>query len=163
MNPQRFGYLSSRPASAADEEFLAALYASTRTNLQHLPVPREVIDAIVRHQHALQALGYAEAFPDAEYLVLEHDGIPIGRAVLSATPRELRLVDLSIVPEARRLGHARAVLAALQERATARGCAVALRVRNDNDEARALYGSLGFMVVSSDEVAQQMRWTPASD
>lgn len=160
---QRFGYLSSRPACAADEEFLAELYASTRTDLQHLPVPREVIAAIIRHQHALQSLGYADAFPNAEYLVLEHHGAPIGRAVLNSTPRELRLVDLSIVPRERRLGHARAVLVALQERAAAAGCALALRVRNDNDEARALYGSLGFTVVATDEVAQQMRWVPSGE
>jgi ribosomal protein S18 acetylase RimI-like enzyme len=156
-----FEHLSARPATAGDAPFLAQLYASTRADLLHLPVPRDVIEAITRHQQQLQADGYAQAFPGAQYLVLEHLAAPIGRVVINVALGELRVVDMSIAPPARRRGHARAVLRALQQRAIDDGSTVALRVRKDNPGARKLYASLGFEVVSADESAEQMRWTPA--
>lgn len=157
----RFGHLSARPAAPADAPFLAALYASTRADLLHLPVPRTVVDAIIAHQQQLQAQGYAEAYPEAQYLVLEQDATPVGRLVLNRAPGQLRVVDLSIAPAARRRGHARAVLAALQEQAGREACVLTLRVRADNPGARALYASLGFEPVEADASAEQLRWTPA--
>jgi ribosomal protein S18 acetylase RimI-like enzyme len=148
-----------RPALPEDAAFLARLYASTRIDLQHLPVPAAVRDAIIRHQEQLQREGYRGTYPGAQFLVLEHAGAPVGRIVLHSTEEQLRVVDISIAPESRRRGHARAALVALQEQAAAQGKAVTLRVYNDNPAARALYASLGFAVVSRDEVSEQMRWS----
>jgi ribosomal protein S18 acetylase RimI-like enzyme len=155
-----FGHLAARPAAAGDNDFLAQLYASTRADLLHIPVPREVVDAIIRHQQQLQGQGYAASFPQAQYLVLEHLGAPVGRLVLNEGAGELRVVDISIMPRERRRGHARAVLRGLQERALAGGAAMTLRVHRDNLNARALYASMGFVAISGDEVSEQMRWTP---
>lgn len=155
-----FGHLAARPAAPSDSAFLSGLYASTRTDLLHLPVPREVAMAIIGHQETLQRQGYETSYPQAQWLVLEHLGAPVGRVVLNETPGELRVVDMSIAPAARRRGHARAVLQALCQRALEEGKAVTLRVRKDNPNARALYASLGFEVISGDEVSEQMRWAP---
>lgn len=154
------GHLATRPPTPADDAFLAQLYASTRTDLLHLPVPADVAMSIIRHQQQLQAIGYAADFPGAEHLLLEHDGAPVGRAVIHASPGDIRLVDLSIAPQARRCGHASAVLRALQERAVREGRSVTLRVRRDNANARTLYAASGFVVVAQDEVSEQMCWTP---
>jgi len=126
-----------------------------------LPVPHEIVAAIIQQQQQLQAEGYAHTYPDAHFLMLEDEGMPVGRVVLNRSPRDLRVVDLSIAPAARRKGHARAVLRALQERAADEGLSVSLRVRRDNPEARALYASLGFERTASDEMAEQMRWMKA--
>jgi ribosomal protein S18 acetylase RimI-like enzyme len=155
-----FGHLAARPAEPADDDFLAQLYASTRADLLHIPVPREVVDAIIRHQQQLQGQGYAASFPRAQYLVLEHLGAPVGRLVLNEGAGELRVVDISIMPRERRRGHARAVLLSLQERARACSAALTLRVHRHNLNARALYASMGFVAISGDEVSEQMRWTP---
>lgn len=154
----RFGHLRARPVAPADAPFLAALYASTRADLLHLPVPRTVVDAIIAHQQKLQAKGYAEAWPQAHYLVLEDGATPVGRLVLDRAPGRLRVVDLSIAPAARRRGHARAVLEALQECAGREACVLTLRVRADNPAARALYASLGFEPVEADASGEQLRW-----
>lgn len=151
--------LKGRAPSAGDEEFLAQLYASTRADLLHLPIPADVAKAIIGHQQQLQAAGYAKDFPDASYWVLEHSGERVGRLVLNVRPDEIRVVDLAIAPEARRRGHAREALRALQTRARQDGCSLALRVLHSNEAARALYESLGFTEVSADEMALQMRWT----
>ncbi|MFD2366554.1 GNAT family N-acetyltransferase [Pseudoduganella sp. GCM10020061] len=155
-----FGTLTTRPPVASDDDFLARLYASTRADLLHLPVPAEVARAIIRHQQQLQAIGYAADFPHAEYLVLESDGVAVGRAVIDTSASGIRLVDISIAPEARRRGYAATVLRALQERGDGTGIPVTLRVRRDNAGARALYADLGFVVIAADEIAEQMCWTP---
>jgi ribosomal protein S18 acetylase RimI-like enzyme len=156
----RLGHLDARPAAGHDTGFLSRLYASTRTDLLYLPVPREVAMAIIAQQEQLQRRGYEQAYPQAQFLVLEHLGAPVGRLVLNAAAGELRVVDLSVEPGQRRRGHARAVLRSLQEWARREGTVVSLRVRKDNPNARALYASLGFAPVSGDEVSEQMRWTP---
>lgn len=155
-----FAPLTTRPPVASDDAFLADLYASTRTDLLHLPLPAALAASIVRHQQQLQSIGYASGYPHAEYLLLEYEGSPVGRAVINTTPAEIRLVDLSIAPQARRRGHAACVLRALQRRALDTGIPVALRVRKDNASARALYAKHGFVVVGEDEQSEQMRWTP---
>ena len=155
-----FAPLTTRTPAATDAAFLAPLYASTRTDLLHLPVPADVAMSIIRHQQQLQSAGYAAGFPDAEYLLLEHQGCPVGRAVIHATPAEIRLVDISIAPEARRRGHAASVLRGLQERSSRDAVPVTLRVRRDNGGARALYAAHGFLVIGGNELAEQMSWTP---
>lgn len=154
----RFGDLFARTPDTGDEPFLAQLYASTRTDLLQLPVPSNVMSAIIGHQQQLQATGYSRDYPSARYFLLEHAGVAIGRIVLNAGPCETRVVDLAIAPEARRRGYAAEVLRALQDRAQEDGRSLALRVLRDNAGARALYESLGFAEVSSDEMAIQMRW-----
>jgi ribosomal protein S18 acetylase RimI-like enzyme len=150
---------AGRAALPDDADFLARLYASTRIDLLYLPVPADVRAAIIRHQQQLQGQGYRATWPGAQFLVLEDAGAPVGRIVLHAAQSEWRVIDISIAPEARRRGHARAALAALQEQAARQGKAVTLRVHKDNPAARALYAALGFAPVSEDEVSEQLRWT----
>jgi ribosomal protein S18 acetylase RimI-like enzyme len=157
------GHLHARPVTPADEDFLAQLYASTRQDLLHLPVPREVIDGITRHQQKLQTLGYLASFPDAQFLLLEHLGVPVGRLVLHEADGEIRIVDIAIAATARRRGHARSVLRSIQGRAAGQSAALTLRVRKDNPNARTLYALLGFAVTEEDEVSEQMRWTPQNE
>lgn len=151
--------LSARAPASGDEEFLAQLYASTRADLLHLPVPADVAKAIIGHQQQLQAAGYARDYPDASYWVLEHSGERVGRVVLNVRSGETRVVDLAIAPQARRRGHAREVLRALQARARLDGSTLGLRVLRNNEGARTLYECLGFVDVSADELALQMRWS----
>jgi ribosomal protein S18 acetylase RimI-like enzyme len=159
----RFGQLAARAVEESDATFLAQLYASTRQDLLHLPVPREVVEGITRHQQTLQTVGYRSSFPQARYLLLEHLGVPVGRLVLNESAGELRVVDVAITPAERRRGHARAVLRTLQQRCVEEACSLTLRVRKDNPQARRLYAALGFVVTGGDEVSEQMCWTPQNE
>jgi ribosomal protein S18 acetylase RimI-like enzyme len=66
------------------------------------------------------------------------------------------------MPSARRRGHARAVLAALQLQAAAQGCVLRLRVRQDNHAARALYAALGFEEERSGDGFAELCFCPAA-
>ncbi len=57
----------------------------------------------------------------------------------------LNVHDLAVLPEFQRRGIGRALLAAAEERALARGCCkLTLEVREDNHRARSLYHERGF-------------------
>jgi ribosomal protein S18 acetylase RimI-like enzyme len=69
----------------------------------------------------------------------------LGYSTFAARPL-LNLHDLAVVPEARGLGVGRALLAAVDAEARARGCVkVTLEVREDNGRARRLYEHTGFI------------------
>lgn len=163
MSTRRFGALQARAAAADDAPFLAALYLSTRPDLGALPVPRSVIEGIARHQQALQREAYARACPDAEEWIVEDGEGPAARLVLERREREIRVLDLSVAPRARRRGHARALLCALQAEAGEGGRALALRVRLDNTPARRLYAGLGFRALREDGSSQELRWRPQNE
>lgn len=128
--------------------------------MQHLPVPQSVRDGILAHQQQLQAKDYRARYPGAEYLIVEEGGVPVGRVVIDRGAGTLRVIDLAIAPSARRRGHARAVLGALQLhlQAPGPGCELRLRVRLDNHAARALYAALGFMQEHGADGFAELRW-----
>src|SRR3954451_8104368 len=68
----------------------------------------------------------------------------VGRGVVSGS--WLGITSMVTVPNARRRGHARAIVRALAHWASAQGCTYAmLQVESTNDPARALYASAGFV------------------
>lgn len=150
--------LHIRDAGAADEAFFAGLYRSTRADLLALPADPSVIDGLIAMQHRLQMAGYHNSYPQAVYQVLERDGMAVGRLVTAAVDGAVRVVDIAVLPSARRAGVAAEALRRLQVQAAGAGHAVALSVRKDNVAARLLYEALGFAVDSEDTMRLELRW-----
>lgn len=75
------------------------------------------------------------------FLVAQPVGFALGRVIAD----EAELLTLAVAPDARRLGHGRALLAAFETGAQTRGAAQAfLEVAADNAAARALYTAAGW-------------------
>jgi len=144
--------------AAADVAFFASLYRSTRDDLLALPVDPSVIDGLIAMQHRLQVAGYRNSYPQAVYQVLERDGVAVGRLVTAAVDGVIRVVDIAVLPSARRTGVAADALRRLQAQAAGAGHAVVLSVRQDNVAARHLYEALGFAVDSEDTMRLELRW-----
>jgi ribosomal protein S18 acetylase RimI-like enzyme len=96
-----------------------------------VPTLREQAQALVLlARDAEKAVGLATCF--------------FGFSTFAARPL-LNVHDLAVLPEFRGRGVGRALLAAAEARARARGCAkLTLEVREDNARARALYEQCGF-------------------
>jgi len=150
--------LHIRDAGAADEAFFASLYRSTRDDLLALPADPLVIDGLIAMQHRLQVAGYRNSYPHAVYQVLERDGVAVGRLVTAAVDGVIRVVDIAVLPSARRTGVAGEALRRLQAQAAGAGQTVTLSVRQDNVAARHLYEALGFAVDSEDTMRLELRW-----
>ena len=143
-----------------DLPFVAALYASTRR--EELAVtgwPREFQDAFLHQQHEAQHSFYRATYDGAEWLIIEQGGAPVGRLYRVVWPREIRVIDISLVPEARGTGVGGAILAAIQAEAREIGKAVSIHVEKNN-RARNLYLRLGFEVIEDKGVYDLMEWHP---
>ena len=133
-----------RPATDADLPFLCRLYASTREEeLAGVDWPQEQKDAFLRQQFEAQHAWYREQYAGASFDVVEANGEPAGRLYVDRWPREVRIVDISLLPQHRGRGFGSALLAALFAEADAAGKPVSVHVERFNPALR-LYGRLGF-------------------
>jgi ribosomal protein S18 acetylase RimI-like enzyme len=112
----------------------------------------------VPEQHRLQVAGYRDSYPQALYQVLERDGVAVGRLVTAAVDGTVRVVEIAVLPSARRTGVAADALRSLQAQAAGAGHVVALSVGQNNVAARRLYETLGFAVDSEDTMRLELRW-----
>lgn len=146
-----------RPATEADQPFLVALYATTRADLMLLPLADDQRDALVTMQYRAQDLHYRRHHPDASFDVVEVDGRPAGRLYVDLGAAEVRILDISLLPEHRGAGIGAALIRGVQERAAATGRTVSLHVAAGNSAA-ALYQRLGFSLVADLGVYRLLGW-----
>ena len=96
-----------RPMGDDDLPFAAAVYASTRTEeLEPTGWPDELKQAFLERQHEAQHHHYRSHYPGAEWLIVERGGKALGRLYLVEWTRELRVIDIALLPEARGQGSA---------------------------------------------------------
>jgi ribosomal protein S18 acetylase RimI-like enzyme len=151
-----------RPATAADEPFLLRLYASTRAEeLAMVDWPDDRKLAFVEQQFTAQHRWYREQYADASFAVVLVDGCPAGRLYLAAWEGELRLVDVSLLPEFRGRGIGQALVRQVLAEGASSGKAVSIHVERFNRALR-LYARLGFEIVEDKGVYLLLRWRPAA-
>ena len=135
--------VTRRPATAGDRPFLLRLYAAVREpELEAAGMPVEQRGAFVAQQFEAQSRQY-ETYRDTTFEILLIDGEPAGRLIVARRPEELRVVDISLLPEHRGQGIGGALLGALLEEADARGVKASIHVERLNP-AQRLYLRLGF-------------------
>ena len=147
-----------RAIVAADQDFIDALYRSTRDDLASMPVDPAFLAQLMRMQQHAQAQGMRSAFPQAQYFLLERDGAAVGRLVLDTASDKVHLVELALCTATRNRGAGSVVLGALQAMAAQRGVPLSLRVSLANVAARRLYARFGFVVTGADAVQESMQW-----
>ena len=144
-----------------DEAFLRELYASTRIDeLAHVGWSPEQVDGFLRMQFDLQRMHYRRYFADASFLIVVLDGRPVGRLYVHYSPQDVRVMDISLVPDVRGQGIGRRLLEDVIEQATALGAPVSLHVAVGSP-AQRLYERLGFRTVKQDPMNSFME-RPAS-
>jgi GNAT superfamily N-acetyltransferase len=153
--------LSLRAATDADHAFLDRLYASTRAEeMAATGWPEAMQRAFLAQQHQAQHRHYQGAFPELSRLIVEQSGAAIGRLYLYPGSEALRIVDISLLPEARGRGLGAALLRDVIRHARSIGRPVALRVFHGNP-ARRLYARLGFVPVAGLNASHEdMIWRP---
>lgn len=150
--------VKARAPRDGDADFLARLYASTRTDLHSATANPAFVASLIAMQQRLQGAGYRRNFPDANCLVLEQHGAPCGRIVVNLAADAVRLVDIALLAHARGQGLGRHILSALQRWATSRALPLTLAVHHANPAARRLYVALGFQSHSHTAVAEHLVW-----
>ncbi len=152
--------VSLRAATPQDTEFLAAVYATTR--IEEL-LATDWSDAqkagFCRMQFTAQDTHYRQHYPTAEFSVIEDSEIPVGRLYVDRWNREIRIMDIAILPEYRGKGIGTRLLAGLQNEAIRTNRHLSIHVERFNP-ARRLYERLGFRMTEDKGVHLLMEWTP---
>jgi len=147
-----------READSGDQDFLAALYASTRAEemARVTAWTGEQKQAFLRSQFDLQDQHYHQHYPGAERLLIEEGGAPVGRVFVNVTRTEIRVMDVALVPVARGRGIGSALMKRLLEFADRAALPVTLHVEPFNPALR-MYERQGFALVEMRGIYQFMR------
>jgi GNAT superfamily N-acetyltransferase len=148
-----------RPVTPDDDVFLLSVYDSTRAEelaqAQWQPGQRE---AFVRWQFDLQRKEYEARFPEAEYYVIWIADEPAGRIWIGEDQKQIRLLDIALLPQFQNRGAGTALLHWLIEKAKASGKPLRHMVFMLNQDAHRFYERLGFAVIEDLGAYKHMEW-----
>jgi len=111
--------------------------------------------AFLEMQFHAQATHYATHYVGAEFLVIEENDAPIGRLYIHRQPHDIRIVDISLVPEHRGKGIGTQLLRQILDEAGS--TPVTIHVEDFNPAMR-LYERLGFRRIGSHGVYDLLEW-----
>lgn len=148
-----------RAETAADFDWLAALYAQSRKE-ELAPIAwstkekRAFLDDQFRRQHA----HYREHYVGAEFLLIQRDDVPIGRLYVHRGEREIRLMDIVLVAAERGHGLGSVLIRALMDEAARSASSLTLHVEAFNPASR-LYARFGFRLIEDRGIYQFLGWS----
>lgn len=147
-----------RPARDEDLPFLQRVYAGTRIEeLAQTDWSEQQKADFIAFQFRAQHQHYHAHYHDADFLVIQRDGVDVGRLYLHWRADELRIVDIALLPEARGSGLGAALLRALMAQAAMESQSVSIHVEQMNPAMR-LYLRLGFRKVGEHGIHHLMHW-----
>lgn len=150
--------LRLRIARADDTAFLEAVFAANRApEFRPLGWDADTLHAFLATQYRMQQQQYGQWFADAEIVIVEDETAPLGQFRLIRASRDIRLIDIALLPEVQNRGTGKLLLRALQAVARAQASGIVLNVKADSP-ARRLYARLGFEDESFDGFYMAMRW-----
>jgi GNAT superfamily N-acetyltransferase len=150
-----------RPIAPDDRELLLRVYRSTREDELATVVDwtPEMKDAFILQQFTAQHTWYQEHYEGAEFLVILVDEAPAGRLYVHRRPSEIRLMDITLLPEYRNTGLGTRLLRGLLAEGEATGKPVTIHVEIYNPAMR-LYQRLGFRPIEDRGVYHLLEWRP---
>lgn len=142
--------LTLRDATAEDDAFLRQVYACTRAEeMAMVPWTEEQREAFLRFQFDAQDSYYRSQFPDASYQIILDDGVAVGRLYVYRNPTDMRILDITILPEYRAAGLGTSLIRDLQAEAERSTKPLNIWVENFN-RSQSLFKRLGFAIVQEE-------------
>jgi ribosomal protein S18 acetylase RimI-like enzyme len=150
--------ITQRPIDDADLPFLREVYGSTREDELALTNWDDAQKAaFIDMQFAAQHTFYQENYDNAVFLVILADGVPAGRLYVNRYPKDIRIIDIALLPAYRNQGIGARILEGLLAEARATGKTVSIHVEKYNPAMR-LYHRLGFRTTEDKGVYDYLVW-----
>ncbi len=141
--------IALRPEVKQDEAFIETLYRSTReAELKLTNWPEEQKNAFVLMQTMAQLSEYKIKFPDAAFQVITYNKQNAGRFYTSENDLEIRLIDITLLPQFRGKGIGSALLKDLVKRSDKVQKKISLHV-DPESPAVQLYLRSGFIYIKN--------------
>jgi ribosomal protein S18 acetylase RimI-like enzyme len=154
--------LRLRPVTDADRDFLVDVYGSTRAEELALVAWADgAKEAFVEQQFSAQDVHYRTHYPGATLDVVELDGERVGRLYVHRGDRDVRIMDIALLPAFRGRGIGERLVRDVFAEARQAGRTVSIHVERQN-RAIGLYRRLGFEPVAEEGVYVLLRWTAAA-
>ena len=153
--------LALRPVTKDDDPFLLGVYASTRAEeLDQAEWQEGQREVFVRWQFDLQRREYDARFPEARYELILIDDQPAGRIWVGEDDEQIRLLDITLLPQFQRRGAGTLLLKRLMKEAASRGKLLRHMVFVLNNDAQRFYERLGFVVIDDLGAYKHMEYRP---
>lgn len=149
-----------RDAADEDAPFLENLYFQTRRDeFAALGWDENQLRMFLQMQYDLQTHGYRMQFPNARISVIESGDAAVGRFLTDDFDvKEIRLIDIAVLPGSRNHGIGSFVLSALENEAQQAKKSIGLQVLKTNFPAIRLYERFGFKMVGENDLYLEMQW-----
>lgn len=152
--------LSLRRVVDGDRALLQEIFAAARrAEFSGLGWPQAQLELFLAQQFAAQDRHYRAYFRDAEQFIVCCGDADAGRLYLHRDRDEIRIVDISLLPEYRGGGIGTRLIEQLQADAERRNLSLCLSVAPHNP-AMNLYRRLGFLPTAEDGAYVSMEWRP---
>jgi ribosomal protein S18 acetylase RimI-like enzyme len=133
-----------------DQPFIEQVYRSTREKeLSSTNWPEEQKKRFVIMQSMAQELEYKNKFGNATYQLIHYKKKPAGRLYLWEKDREVRVIDITLLPEFQGKGIGKNILTDIIKKAHEKRKIVCLHVAPANP-AKKLYERLGFKTIRNE-------------
>jgi GNAT superfamily N-acetyltransferase len=151
-----------RPVNIEDEPFLIEIYGSTRAEELALTNWGEAQrEAFLRMQFSAQQSHYREHYPDGEHYVILVNEDAVGRLYVADIEKEVRILDITILPHHRNAGIGKPIIRELMAEAAAIGKPLRIYVERFNPSL-VLFERLGFMKSEESGYSYLMEWRAES-
>jgi len=162
MRKNEKGKLRFRPITEQDIDFLYQVYASTRlAEMTRAGWSEQQKEEFLRLQFNLQHTQYLQNYQEATFAIILCDKVPAGRFYVDRREKEIRIIDLALLPKFRGQGLGSAILKDIITEADGKHLPLNLHVERLNP-ARRLYERMGFILKEDKGMHFFMEKEPAS-
>jgi ribosomal protein S18 acetylase RimI-like enzyme len=156
---------SMRAAGTEDEALLWRLFSEAKAPwMAAVGLDETQLWPLIEMQFRGRKMTYAAQFPNAaDSVLLDDQGVAVGRLLVDRRPDAWRVVDIAILMAHRGKGLGTIALKECQRQCEEAGARLELQVDQGNP-ARRLYERLGFHAIREDAIAAEMVWNaPGQD
>lgn len=147
-----------RPVRPDDEEFIYAVYASTRAEeMAIVPWNEGQREMFLRSQFAAQQKHYQGYYPEALHQIILLAEQPAGRLYVDRQEQEIRILDITVLPGNRGCGIGSLLINQLMAEAAAANHRLTIYVESFN-RSRSLFERLGFVPIEEDGFQLLFEW-----
>jgi ribosomal protein S18 acetylase RimI-like enzyme len=150
--------VTMRPVTDEDHPLLFTLYASTRAEeLALLPWDEAQRSAFLNMQFTAQQQHYNSYYPESAHLIILKGTSPVGRLWVDRRSDEIRILDITILPEQRGNGIGTPIIKSLMREAGESKKPLTVYVETFN-RSLGLFERLGFKKVGEHGINYLMEW-----
>lgn len=151
-----------RPVQEEDEALLFEIYSSSRSDeMALLPWDAAQKQAFLQMQFSAQQKHYRSYFPQARHEIILAEGQPVGRLYIDRRSAEIRILDLTLLPETRGRGIGTLILQDLMKEAAEANMPLSIYVESFN-RFLGLFQRLGFVKTEESGASWLMEWRAGS-